>query len=45
MDDIIFSGSLKEDIEKLMPAMNNFFDTNALVTRCYWKGVVGELER
>ena len=24
--------------------MNNFVDTNALVTRCFWKDYVGELE-
>ena len=38
------SGSQKEDREKLMEAMNNFVDTNALVTRCCWKASIGELE-
>ena len=35
------SGSLKEDREKLRESMNNFVDTNALVTRCCWKYLVG----
>ena len=44
MDDIIFSRSLKEDRVNLTSAMNNFDDTNALVTKCCWKAYVGELE-
>ena len=44
MEDIRFSGSLKEDREKLMEAMNKCFDTNALVARCCWKSLGGELE-
>ena len=44
MDDLIFSGSLKEDIENLTSTMNNFVDTNPLVTRCCWTTSVGELE-
>ena len=32
-----FSGSLKEEREKLMEPMKNFVDTNALVARCFWK--------
>ena len=44
VEDLIFSGSLKEDRENLMEAMNNFVDTNALVSRCCWKYSGGELE-
>ena len=44
MDGLIFSGSLKEDREKLTSSMNNLVDTNSLVTRCCWKDSVGELE-
>ena len=38
------SGSLKEDREKIMKAMNKFVGINALVTRRCWKASVGELE-
>ena len=38
------SGSLKEDRENLMAAMNNFVYTNALVARGCWKYSRGELE-
>ena len=31
------SGSIKEDREKIMVAMNKFVDINALVARCCWK--------
>ena len=39
VDDLIFephnlSGSLKEDIMKLMVAMKNVFDINSLVEKC-----------
>ena len=37
-------GSLKEDKEKLIAAMNNLANINALVTRCCWKASIGELE-
>ena len=40
----ILSGSLKEDINKLMAAMKNFVDINALVARCCWKASGGEME-
>ena len=39
-----FSGSLKEDRENVMVSVNNFLDTNTLVTRCCWKASGGELE-
>ena len=38
------SGSLKEDRQKIMEAMKNFVDINALVARCCWKSSGGELE-
>ena len=38
------SGSLKENQEKLMESMKNFIGINALVTRCYWKALGGELQ-
>ena len=38
------SGSLKEDKNKLMVAMKNFVDINALVARCCWKAFGGEME-
>ena len=44
MDDIIFSGSLKDDREKLLASINNIVDTNALVAICCWKAFGGELE-
>ena len=37
------SGSLKEDIKRLMESMKNFVDINALVARC-WKAYGGEME-
>ena len=37
------SGSLKEDSEKLMEAMNNLVDINAFVARCCWKDSRGEM--
>ena len=49
MEDLLYephhlSGSLKEDRENLMVAMNNFVDINALVARCCWKASGGEME-
>ena len=49
MEDILyeqhhFTGSLKEDREKLMASMNNLVDINALVERCYRKDYEGEME-
>ena len=49
VDNIIFephhlSGSLKEDRENLIVSMNNFLDTNTLVTRCCSKASIGELK-
>ena len=38
------SGSLKEDREKLMVALKNLVDINALVDRCCWKAYGGEME-
>ena len=38
------SGSLKEDRENLMAAMNNIVDINAVVARCCWKASEGEIE-
>ena len=38
------SGSVKEDIENIMAAMNNLVDINALVERCCWKYFGGEME-
>ena len=38
------SGSLKEDREKLMAALKNLVDINALVARCCWKASGGEME-
>ena len=45
MNDLIFSGSVKEDKETFMGAMNNFVDTNSMVERCCWKASRGELEK
>ena len=39
-----FSGSLKEDREKLMEDIKNFVDINALLERCCWKSSGGEME-
>ena len=49
MEDILcephhLSGSLKEDREKLMTALKNLVDINALVARCCWKASRGEME-
>ena len=49
MEDLLYEihhliGSLKEDREKLMEAMNNFVEINALVARCCWKYSGGEME-
>ena len=49
MDDILcephnLSGSLKEDIEKNMAAMNKLVYINAWVARCCWKASGGEME-
>ena len=49
MEDILcephnLSGSIKEDREKLMDAMNNLVDINALVARCCWKDSSGDVE-
>ena len=38
------SGSLYEDRNKLMEAMKNYVDINALVERCCWEASRGELE-
>ena len=38
------SGSLKEDRENLMAAMNNIVDINALMARGCWKASGGEIE-
>ena len=38
------SGSLKEDIKKLMESMKNLVDINALVAICCWKASGGEME-
>ena len=40
----LLSGSLKEDREKLMEALKNLVDINALVARCCWKNFGGEME-
>ena len=39
------SGSLKEDREKLMEAMNHLVYINDLVERCGWKASRGEMEQ
>ena len=49
MEDIICEphhliGSLKEDKDKLMAALKNLVDINALVARCCWKDSGGEME-
>ena len=38
------SGSIKEDKKKLMEAMKNFVDINALVERCCWQASGGDME-
>ena len=37
-------GSLKEDKKKLMAAMKNIVDINALVVRCCWKNSSRDME-